>query len=129
MKNLKAPLEKELKYLLKKQDYEKLIRALRKRTLATIKQTNFYFDNSDLSLRKKKIGLRIRLENNGKCTLTLKEPAKVKTPSVPSLKVRHEWESPLKLSLSKEITNGQLSISSLKIKPISILKKREIIYG
>lgn len=124
MARTKAPLEKELKYLLKRQEYEKLIRVSRKRILTKIKQTNIYFDDSSLRLRKNKIGLRVRLENGKDCTLTLKEPSKLKSKKVPSLKVRHEWESRLPLSLAKELINGKVFIGSVNKKPISILRKR-----
>ncbi|NBX83852.1 CYTH domain-containing protein, partial [bacterium] len=49
-----APLEKELKYYLSKEDYDTLIKATRKRVVKTVKQSNVYFDDPSLRLRKKK---------------------------------------------------------------------------
>jgi len=124
MTRTKAPLEKELKYFLKKQEYEKLIRISHKKIIGRVKQTNFYFDDSSLRLRRNKIGLRIRFEDDGGCTLTLKEPSKLKSTKVPKLKVRHEWESPLTPQLGRELVSGTVALSTLKKKPITILRKR-----
>ncbi|NBX76223.1 MAG: CYTH domain-containing protein, partial [Proteobacteria bacterium] len=122
MRDRKAPLEKELKYFLTKQDYDKLLRASRKDILKTLKQLNIYFDDNALRLRKKRIGLRVRIENQEKCTLTLKEPSNIRSKKVPKLKVRHEWESALPLSLAKQVIKGKAPIGSLKRKPIEVLK-------
>lgn len=117
-----APLEKELKYSLSKEDYDTLIKATRKRVVKTVKQSNVYFDDSALRLRKKKIGLRVRLEDGGLATLTLKEPAKSSSKRLPKLKIRHEWESRLNLDLAKDLIKGKTAICSLHHKPILILR-------
>ncbi|NDC23773.1 MAG: CYTH domain-containing protein [Proteobacteria bacterium] len=122
MRDRTPPLEKELKYFLTKRDYDKLLRASRKEVLTTLKQLNVYFDDNALRLRKKRIGLRVRIENQDKCTLTLKEPSKIRSKKVPKLKVRHEWESALPLSLAKQVIKGRAPIGSLKKKPILVLK-------
>jgi uncharacterized protein YjbK len=122
MRNRKAPLEKELKYFLTKRDYDKLLRNSRKRVLRTVKQVNVYFDDNNLRLRKKRIGLRVRIENEQKCTLTLKEPSNIRSKKVPKLKVRHEWECSLPFLLAKQVVRGKTPIGSLKREPIEVLK-------
>lgn len=118
----KAPLEKELKYLLTKKDYDTLVRACRKKVVGLVTQTNFYFDDSSLSLRSKRVGLRVRIENNKHCTLTVKEPSNLRSKKVPKLKIRKEWESRLSLQAAKKLISGKVPIHSLKSKPIQILK-------
>jgi len=123
MSKSRAPLEKELKYFLTKKDYDTLLKASRKNIKKSVKQTNFYFDDKDLNLRKRRIGLRVRFENNSRCTLTLKEPSNQRSSKLPKLKIRREWEVDLPLLLGKRLVKGQTSISSLSAKPIQILKK------
>lgn len=123
MNSSKAPLEKELKYFLSKKDYERLIKASRKQIERSVKQTNFYFDDKKLALRKKRIGLRVRIENNSTCTLTVKEPSKLRSKKLPKLKIRKEWEVTLPLSLAKKLIRGKISISSLNTRPVQVLKQ------
>lgn len=122
MPNKNAPLEKELKYSLTKSQYDSLIKASHKLHFKTTQQINYYFDDPLLRLRKRKLGLRIRLENNQKGTLTLKEPAKEKPTKLTKLKVRYEWESPLSLTTAKSIIALKRPITSLNKKPIRVLK-------
>jgi len=121
MQDRQPPLEKELKYLLTKKDYDALLRASKKRIVKSIKQVNIYFDDNSLRLRKKRIGLRVRIENEQKCTLTLKEPSKLRSKKVPKLKIRHEWECSLPHTLAKKVIKGKTPIGSLKRIPITIL--------
>jgi len=120
--DLNPPLEKELKYLLTKKEYDALMRACRQDILKSVDQTNFYFDNQSLQLRKKRIGLRVRIENASKCTLTVKEPSKLRSTKLPKLKIRKEWESRLSLATAKSLVKGKTSIASLNSKPIRVLK-------
>ncbi|MFM8268763.1 MAG: CYTH domain-containing protein [Pseudomonadota bacterium] len=123
MSKTKAPLEKELKYFLTKRDYERLVRSSRKEIIKLVKQVNIYFDDASLRLRKKRIGLRVRIENERNCTLNVKEPSKIRSTKVPKLKVRHEWEVGLPFALAKKLIKGHVSISSLNKKPIQVLKE------
>lgn len=123
MPNKQAPIEKELKYSLTKSQYDSLIKASHQLKSKTTKQINYYFDDPLLRLRKRKLGLRIRLEDNQKSTLTLKEPAKQKQSKLTKLKVRYEWESPLSLTTAKRVIALEKPISSINKKPIRVLKQ------
>ena len=118
------PLEKELKYFLDKEGYSALIRATRSKVVGTVRQTNIYFDDSTLRLRKQKIGLRIRIQDGNKATLTLKEPSGIRSKKVPKLKVRHEWESPIPLKTARNLIKRKTAIHALSHTPIKMLKKR-----
>lgn len=124
MKRKAPPLEKELKYFLDRDSYSALIRATRNKVVGTVRQTNIYFDDSSLRLRKQKIGLRIRIQDEVTATLTLKEPSGIRSKKVPKLKVRHEWESPIPLKTAKNLIKKKTSITSLSHTPIKMLKKR-----
>jgi len=118
-----SPIEKELKYYLTKTQYEKLIKSSRPDQIRTIKQINYYFDDSLLRLRKRKLGLRIRLEDGQIGTLTLKEPAGKLHPKLRKLKIRYEWESPISIATARSVIKHKKPIASLNKKPIRILKK------
>jgi uncharacterized protein YjbK len=126
MMNLSSspPLEKELKYFLNREDYIKLLRVSKKRVIKKVRQTNYYFDGPRLQLRKRKIGLRLRIEDGQIGTITLKEPSRRHSIKVPKLKVRHEWETKVPLELAKDILKEKRAITSLRYKPIQILKNR-----
>lgn len=115
-------LEKELKYFLTKQDYQKLLSACKKHVGKTVRQTNFYFDDPALKLRKKRIGFRIRLVDQKRAVVTLKHPAKGFVPKVPSLKVRHEYEEEIPLKLAKAVLKGKKHILDVDAAPVEILK-------
>jgi len=123
MNKLRTPVEKELKYYLTKTQYEKLIKSSGPDQIRTIKQINYYFDDSLLRLRKRKLGLRIRLEDGQTGTLTLKEPVGKLHPKLRKLKIRYEWESPISIATARSIIKHKKSIASLNKKPIRILKK------
>ncbi len=116
-------LEKELKYLLDKRSYTKLINSVRPFIREQIRQDNCYFDTPNLILRKNRYGLRIRISNGRKAFVTFKAPAKFPSHSVRSFKVRQEWETQIPLSKAKLIVAGKVCITTLRIKPIQILKK------
>lgn len=118
------PLEKELKYFLSREDYNKLLRVSKKRVIKTVRQTNYYFDDETLFLRKHKIGLRLRIEDGRHGTVTLKEPSRQTSTKIPKLKIRHEWEAKIPLTIAKEICKEKRAITSLSHKPIKILKTR-----
>jgi len=85
--------------------------------------TNYYFDCKRLKLRKRKFGLRIRLVNKRKAVLTLKFPAKGHHSSMKSLKVRHEFEEPIRMQSAQAIILGKKKVIELKAQPIKVLKK------
>jgi uncharacterized protein YjbK len=117
-------LEQELKYSLRKVDYFKLLKAYRKRKTATIRQTNYYFDDPKLRLRKKRFGLRIRLIDGEKAVITLKHPARVQGgKGFSALKVRHEYEEEITLKAAKSILKGKRRLIDLDVEPVRVLKK------
>lgn len=115
-------LEKELKYFLTKQDYQKLLSACKKHVDRTVRQTNFYFDDTSLKLRKKRIGFRIRLLDRKRAIITLKHPAKGISPKVPSLKIRHEYEEEIPLKTAKAVLSGKKHILEVDADPVRVLK-------
>ncbi len=117
-------LEKELKYLLDKRGYSKLITTIRPFIRGQIRQDNCYFDTDQLILRKHRCGLRIRVQNNRDAFVTLKLPCKSPSRQIRSYKVRHEWETRIPLRSARLIIAGKKSILTLRVKPIQILKKR-----
>lgn len=116
-------LEKELKYLLDKRSYMKLMTSVRPFIREQIRQENYYFDTDKLELRKGRFGLRIRISNGKKAFVTFKAPAKFRASKVKSFKVRQEWETQIPLRMAKLILSRKKSILSLRIKPIQMLKK------
>lgn len=64
--------EYEIKYLLQKSDYEKLLEIFSGRNARTFEQVNYYYDTHDQKLRKNNITARVR-ERNGKLTGVIKE--------------------------------------------------------
>lgn len=116
-----APIERELKYGLEREEYETLLSAFSPSSLPTELKT-FYFDDSKLSLRGKRFGLRIRLKGD-QATLTLKYPAKPEKNEPEAFKVRHEEEASLPLAQALDVIAGDLRILDLKAKPIATLKR------
>jgi uncharacterized protein YjbK len=114
-----------LKYFLTRRDYDRLLKACRPHIDKKIHHTNYYFDNDRLKLRKRRFGLRIRLLDKRKAVLTLKFPAKGRAgrSSVKSLKIRHEFEEPIRMQAAKAIIKGKRQVTELKILPIKVLKK------
>lgn len=63
--------EYELKFLLQKSDYEKLLKIFSNSDAVTFEQVNYYYDTYDQKLRNKNITARIR-EKDGKLTGVIK---------------------------------------------------------
>ena len=64
--------EYELKYLLQKSAYEKLLEIFSSGDTVTFEQVNYYYDTCDQKLRKSNITARIR-EKNGRLTGVIKD--------------------------------------------------------
>ena len=124
-------LEKELKYELSKENYLKLIRSLKKNPpqrskpeLAhTLKLTNYYFDDSDLRLRKRKFALRIRIVDKKLVYFTLKYPAKMprRVPRALKVRVEHEVRIPMKVALN--LLKKNKKITDVNAIPVRILQR------
>ena len=69
-------VEREMKFLVSKAEFERLIVATREvypdASVQIIKQTNYYYDTEDFALLKQGVTLRIR-EKNGQLSITRKE--------------------------------------------------------
>ena len=119
-------LEKELKYELSKSDYLKLIRVLKPKSKKRLQLTNYYFDDSSLTLRKKKYALRIRISHNGTketVLFTLKYPGKQPKNAPRALKVRVEHEVLINRDVAKRILNKRGRISDVDLAPMRILRR------
>lgn len=64
--------EYELKFLLQKSDYEKLLKIFSNSDAVTFEQVNYYYDTYDQKLRNKNITARIR-EKDGKLMAVIKD--------------------------------------------------------
>jgi uncharacterized protein YjbK len=117
-------IEIELKYTLSKTDYSILKKRLKPHYLETQAQTNYYFDTPNLTLRKKRIGLRIRKQNSKSAVVTLKFPKPTTPNKISSLKVRYEFEEEIPLSVAKTILSKKRNLPSLICQPIKILKSK-----
>jgi uncharacterized protein YjbK len=117
-------LEKELKYELSKADYLKLVRALRPKRREKLKLVNYYFDDSELRLRKKRYALRIRIINNRKVLFTLKYPAKTPRSSPTALKIRIEHEVEIPLKDARQLLGQNMKILEIDAEPIRILRRK-----
>lgn len=118
---MKAHVESELKYGLSRADYKKLLRAHRRQVIRRQQHTNFYLDDIHLNLRRKRIGLRIRLTGK-KATLTLKYPKRSDS-KLKALKVRREFESAVPYRAALKIVGGKVDVLSLRLGPIRQLKR------
>jgi uncharacterized protein YjbK len=122
-KRIESLLEKELKYELSKKDYLRLVKTLEPKVYKHLDLVNYYFDDPDLSLRKSKFGLRIRVVDGKKFFFTLKYPAKMPENFPRALKIRHEHEVPLPAKTAKSLLKGDKTIMDLNVAPVRILKK------
>lgn len=97
-------IEKEIKYILTKEDFKKIILYLdfNKNIKQKIIQYNFYFDSINFNLKKEKESLRIRIFSNKKAELTLKKKVKTKKIFIEA-KIRDEKTIPIKFEEGKEI--------------------------
>jgi uncharacterized protein YjbK len=116
-------LEKELKYELSKSDYQKLIRVFKSKRPRKLNLTNYYFDDSDLRLRKKKFALRIRIIDKKTCLFTLKYPAKQPVHAPRALKVRVEHEVAIPLKTGKQLLRNGKRVIDVDAEPIRILRR------
>lgn len=118
----KGNIEKELKYALTKREYQKLLKACRRRVQRQDHHLNCYFDDSKLRLRKQRYGLRVRIVNGKHAYITLKHPARPGKKTVRSLKVRKEYEEPIPYKTAKSVIKGKKRVADLRSIPIRILK-------
>ncbi len=117
-------IERELKYRLTKSDYQKLLRAVRPFKAKKVRQHNYYFDDSHFTLRKNKLGLRIRILGNHRALLTLKRTLKqTRTTGLKAYKVRKEFETNLPFSAAKSIVQRRSAIQDVKAQPIRVLRR------
>jgi uncharacterized protein YjbK len=108
---------------LSKADYVKLIRVLKPRRPKSQRLINYYFDDEELRLRKKKYALRIRIVDGNKVLFTLKYPAKQPKAAPSALKVRVEHEVEISLALAKRLLKHSKSINDMNLEPVRILKR------
>ncbi len=111
-------IESELKYGLTREEYVTLLRGHRGREIRVQNQINYYFDDIHLNLRKRRIGLRIRLVNSRSALLTLKYPKPSGRVKIRALKVRAEFESRISAQAARRVLSGKLDILSLDAMPI-----------
>lgn len=114
--------ESELKYGLSCDEYQVLVRAYRGLELRIEQHTNYYFDDVHLNLRKRRIGLRIRLTGT-RAVVTLKYPKMGESEVLRALKVRQEYESVISKKTASEIIKGKKDILSLRVLPIKRLSR------
>lgn len=114
--------ESELKYSLTAKEFKTLKKHLSPFPHDSKKQINYYFDSVNLALKKKKIGLRIRITEKKTPMLTIKFPKSHKTKNLAALKVRYEYEEPISNKDAQRVLKGGKGICDLKTKPIRILK-------
>jgi uncharacterized protein YjbK len=110
---------------LSKRNYSRLVKLLKPQILKNLQLVNYYFDDPELSLRKGKFGLRIRLVDGKQFFFTLKYPAKTtgqeKLPR--ALKIRHEHEVRIPTRTAKLLLKGDLQVMDLDVQPIRILRR------
>jgi uncharacterized protein YjbK len=118
-------MERELRYQLSSDGYRRIVRAFRSEIVGTRHLKNYYFDDPKLSLRRKRVSLRIRtIEGSRKAVVTLKYPPPKKHRTGPrALKVRYEFETTIPFRKAKAILSRKERINSLNIRPIRVLKR------
>jgi uncharacterized protein YjbK len=114
-------VEKELKYELTKAHYLKLIKVLKPRKNQSL--VNYYFDDPDLQLRKKKFALRIRIVSGGKAYFTLKYPGKTPEKAPAWFKVRREHEVAIPAATAKQLLRKKIHILDIDLEPVRILRR------
>src|SRR3989338_55541 len=125
-------VESELKYGLSQLEYTRLLRTHRQRGRKIQKHTNYYFDGDRLSLHRRRIGLRIRLETGSQAVVTLKHPKAMGVTNeliskpLPFLAVRMEFESKISRRIARQVIVGKRSLLSVECLAIEELKR---IYG
>lgn len=112
-------IERELKYRLKRKEFLRLHRALRDRLQGRVRQSNYYFDAPDLSLRKLRLGLRVRIEDGSRASLTVKGPSAAPRKRQPvAFKARWEHEVRIPLSLARRLIRSPERLLALRLDPI-----------
>jgi len=116
--------ESELKYSLTAKEFKTLKKHLSSFAHDSKRQINHYFDSVNLNLKRKKIGLRIRITKKKAPILTVKFPKPHKTPNLAALKVRYEYEEPISNQDAQRVLRGGKGIHDLKATPVRILKQK-----
>lgn len=114
-------IERELKYSLKRREYLRLYRALKLQYQLhrKVRQSNYYFDDPKLSLRKQRLGLRVRIEDGSRASLTVKGPSQMTRRRQPvAFKARWEYEVSIPLALARQLIRRPSTIGELKLVPI-----------
>jgi uncharacterized protein YjbK len=119
----KNSLEKELKYGLDRESYQRLLRACRPQVLKRDRLTTYYFDDRKLGLRRKKFGFRLRTNGGKDAKLTLKFPKQGANKGPRGFKVRHEFEAKIPLPAAKKLLKGRLCLSEINAEPVRILQR------
>ncbi len=108
----KANLEAELKFGLSRTEFGKLLNVSKRRSKK--KQLNTYFDTSDLGLKRRGAGLRVRIEDGKRAFLTLK--CAVKNTEARAKRGRHErreWECRLPVGQARRLVTRRLELGTL----------------
>ena len=117
-------MELELRYHLPQQHYKTILTKFPEKILSERILDNHYFDDEHLTLRRLRIGLRIRTHGNQTGIITLKYPPAGHTQGPRALKVRHEIEAAYALSKLTPVLQGKKSILALDGPPVSRLKQK-----
>ncbi len=105
-------MEEELKFALSRSGYEKLLGTAT--GARDVHQVNSYFETSDRALRKAQAGLRVRIENGKKATITLKcAVATTEAGAKEGWHRRQEWESKLPFATAQALLAKRRRLSNL----------------
>lgn len=115
-------IERELKYTLTRTEHKKVLDSIPRNRLRRVRQTNYYFDTPTLSLKRSRIGLRIRCEDGKSACVTLKRPAKARS-GPKGFRARHEHDFKISVSLARRIISGKTAITTLDMPQLKSLKK------
>ncbi len=114
-------LEKELKYSLVENEYEKLRSFFKKKRKNIF--LNYYFDTNKFFLFSKKVGLRLRIKNNKNALITLKTPNPKSYGDLKALNVRNEIENKVPMDIFKDIIQSRKNILKYhSLKPVVFIK-------
>lgn len=114
-------MEKELKFALTQSQYRKLKSLCTKRVF---EQTNVYFETPTRRLKREGAGLRVRIENSKRATLTLKmATAQTAKGTKRGWHSRQEWEAALPLSLALALTANRKRLTEVRSPVLTILGK------
>jgi len=118
-------VERELRYQLSQLEYQNLLNSFKFFAQQTKHLKNFYFDDPGLSLRRRRISLRLRtIKHPKRAVVTLKYPPHEELRRGPiALKVRNEFEAPIAIETASKILRRRTRICDLRIQPIRILRE------